>query len=147
MDEIDSRILELIQLDGRITLSDLSKKMHLSRTSIRERLIRLQEQGVIERYTAQISPSAVGRQILAFIQVGELKVNCNKFEEIIKDDPDIFECHRVTGSASYLIKVAVADTASLELLIDRIIPYGQVNTSIVLSSHVPYKPITPAKKI
>ncbi|MDR6997682.1 Lrp/AsnC family transcriptional regulator [Neobacillus niacini] len=144
MDPLDIRLLELLQMDGRITLSELSKKLSLSRPSITERLKRLQEREIIEGFSARVSPKAVGRDVIVFIQVSEMKIlSYTDFENSLRNDPDIIECHRLTGSVSYLLKAAVSGMDHLSNLIDRLTPYGNVNTSIVLSSPVSFRYITP----
>ncbi|WP_445491413.1 Lrp/AsnC family transcriptional regulator [Niallia sp. 03133] len=146
MDTIDQKLIKLLQEDGRMTISDLSKHLSLSRPSIYERLFRLQEKGIIERYTAVISPKEVGRDTLLFIQMSELKTSPQEFEQFIKDDEDILECHRMTGYVSHFLKAAVGGMEGIQMLVDRLIPYGNVNTSIVLRSAVKYRNITPLKK-
>ncbi len=143
MDSIDTKILELLQSDGRISVSDLSKALNLSRPSVAERLRRLEDRHVIEGFTTRVSPAAVGRDVLVIIEIGQLTVACHTFEESIVQDPDVLECHRVTGSVSYIIKAAVASMAHLETLVDRLIPFGRLNTSVVLSSPVASRPVLP----
>jgi Lrp/AsnC family leucine-responsive transcriptional regulator len=87
--------------------------------------------------------AAINRGTILFIQLSSLKVSNSEFEEMIKGDEDILECHRVTGSTSYFIKAAVKDMNSMKLLIERFMPYGDINTSIVLESPVPYRHILP----
>ena len=144
MDQIDVRLLELLQLDGRIAISELSKKLSLSRPSISERLNRLEEKGIIEGFSARVSPKAIGRNVLVFIQLSELRIHSySDFEKSIQEDPDIIECHRLTGGVSYLLKAAVTGMDHLSQLIDRLLPFGNVNTSIVLSSPVSFRCISP----
>lgn len=126
-----------------MTVSQLSQQLALSRPSVSERLHRLQEQGIIAGFTAQVSPAAVGRTILLFIQISQLRMNPHEFEKFIEDQPYILECHRVTGTVSYFIKAAVASMNSLQQLVDRLIALGTVNTSIVLSSPIPHRIVLP----
>lgn len=144
MDQTDIRLLELLQLEGRISISDLSKKLSLSRPSISERLNRLEEKGVIEGFSARVSPKAIGRDVLVFIQLSQLRIHSySDFEKSIQENPDIIECHRLTGEVSYLLKAAVTGMEHLSQLIDDLLPYGNVNTSLVLSSPVSFRCITP----
>ncbi|MCY7947189.1 Lrp/AsnC family transcriptional regulator [Bacillus atrophaeus] len=143
MDEIDGKLLELLQEDARITIIELSKKLNLSRPSVNERLRRLQENGVIQGFTARVSAEAIGKGTIVIIQIGNLKIECSRFEELIKEETDILECHRVTGTNSYFLKAAVATMKDLEALVDRLIPYGQLNTSVVLSSPILSRPLLP----
>lgn len=143
MDALDIRLLKLLQEDGRMTVSQLSQELALSRPSVSERLHRLQEQGIIAGFTARVAPAAVGRTILLFIQVSQLRMNPHEFEKFIEDQPYILECHRVTGTVSYFIKAAVANMNSLQQLVDRLITLGTVNTSIVLSSPISHRIVLP----
>ncbi|MBM7663460.1 Lrp/AsnC family leucine-responsive transcriptional regulator [Bacillus mesophilus] len=143
MDKIDLKILELLQKNARMTISDLSVELALSRPSITERLHRLQENNVIEEFTTRVSLQGVGREILLIILVGSLKVSISEFEQMAINTEEIIECHRVTGEVSYVIKAAVSNMNNMRLLIDRLIPYGQINTSTVLASPVPYRYILP----
>ncbi|WP_100374239.1 Lrp/AsnC family transcriptional regulator [Bacillus sp. FJAT-45037] len=146
MDRIDSRLLELIQENSRTTISELSKELALSRPSVSERLQRLHEKGVIEEYTARISLPAVGREILLIILVSGLKVPLQEFEELVKKEEKIIECHRVTGEVSYFLKAAVPSMNSMRILIDSLIPFGNINTSTVIGSPVPYRAVLPLRE-
>lgn len=143
MDQIDIDLLKLLQSDSRMAISELSKHLALSRPSVSERVHRLQERGVIKEFSARVSPAAVGRDTTLFIQISELKITPLEFERLIKEETDIIECHRVTGQTSYFIKAAVSKIEGLALLVDRLIPYGKINTSVVLSSPVSYRHILP----
>ncbi|MGO4373293.1 Lrp/AsnC family transcriptional regulator, partial [Paenibacillus sp. MCAF20] len=89
MDRLDREMLRMLQEDGRMTVSELSKRLALSRPSISERLLRLQEKGVITGFRAQVSPAAVGRSMLLMIQMSELKVSPTDFEKRIASDEAI----------------------------------------------------------
>lgn len=143
MDKLDIDLLKLLQENSRITISELSKKIALSRPSITERILRLQEKGIIEEFTARISLASINRGTILFIQLSSLKVSNSEFEQMIIGDEEILECHRVTGSTSYFIKAAVKDMGSMKSLIDRLMPYGDINTSIVLESPLPYRHLVP----
>ncbi|EMA6342894.1 Lrp/AsnC family transcriptional regulator [Bacillus cytotoxicus] len=141
MDEIDKKIILLLQEDARMTVTEMTEHLHLSRPSITERLKRLHDAGIIEKYTARISPEAVGKPIQAFLRIESLKIPCKHFEKIIYEEHQILECHRVTGESCYYLKVAVCSMKELEALIDIVIPFGTVKTSMILSSPIPYRPI------
>jgi Lrp/AsnC family transcriptional regulator, leucine-responsive regulatory protein len=147
MDKIDISLLEILQEDARITVSELSKKLSLSRPSITERLHRLQEKGVIEGFSARVSPEACGRNTLLFIQISDLKIPAKQWENMIVAEQDVLECHRVTGHIGYVIKAAVNGMDGLRVLVDRLMQYSNyVNTSVILTSPVSYRPILPTKE-
>ncbi|WP_419876367.1 Lrp/AsnC family transcriptional regulator [Candidatus Pristimantibacillus sp. PTI5] len=143
MDQLDRTLLQLLQEDGRMTVSELSKRLALSRPSISERMLRLQERGVITGFGARVSPAAVGRNIQLIIQMSELKVFPTEFEKRIMIDDEIIECHRVTGTVSYILKAAVTGMDALSELVERLMPFGNVNTSVILSSPVMNRSMLP----
>lgn len=143
MDKIDIEMIKLLQEDGRITISQLSQALSLSRPSVTERFHRLCDQGVIEGFNARISLSAIGRNILVMIQISQIRTGPEEFETMVAKHPDILECHRVTGAVSYFLKAAVADMNSLKNLVDHFVPYGTINTSVVLCSPVSYRRMLP----
>ncbi|MCH4568362.1 Lrp/AsnC family transcriptional regulator [Bacillus sp. FSL R9-9530] len=136
MDKIDRKIIEFLQIDGRMTVLQLSKELNLSRPAINERIKKLQENNVIQGFTTKISPEAIGKEIIVMIEVNNVKVECHKFEELIQDEYDIVECHRITGQSSYIMKAIVPNMKRVRELIDRLIPFAQLNTSVVLSSPI-----------
>src|SRR5699024_10286558 len=120
MDGIDCRILELLQEDGRMTIIELSKQLNLSRPSVNERIRKLEDNGVIEGFTARISSEALEKNISAFIQICNIKLSCTGFLDMLENEPDITECHKVTGAMSYMVKVEVVSKKDLENLVDRL---------------------------
>jgi|SRR5699024_538030 len=136
MDQLDVNMIRLLQLDGRISISELSKKLALSRPSVSERLKRLQEQGIIEGFSALVPPAAVGKKLLIMIELSELRVSQYEFEKVITNEPNVIECHRATGHVHYYIKAALKGTDELTRLIEKLIPYGSTKTSILLATPV-----------
>jgi Lrp/AsnC family leucine-responsive transcriptional regulator len=115
LDEIDRRLLRVLQTDGRITNQDLAKRSHLSATACFDRVKRLRERGFITGYAAQIDPAMVGRSLLIFVEVVLDRTTGELFEQFAaaaRRTPDILECHMVAGGFDYLIKARVADMAA-----------------------------------
>lgn len=146
MDKTDMILLKLLQENSRMTISELSNKLSLSRPSITERIHRLQDNGIIEEFSARISLQAVGRNTIVFIQLSSLKESPDVIEKMMAKEEDIIECHRVTGQIDYFIKAAVDSVDSMTALIDRLMPYGVINTSVIIKSPIPYRHIVPKFK-
>ncbi|HLZ10495.1 MAG TPA: Lrp/AsnC family transcriptional regulator, partial [Chloroflexota bacterium] len=108
-----------------------------------ERVKRLEEADVITGYRLELNLEKVGYPLLAFIRVACEAKMCLEFGGIAKQFPEVLECHRVTGGDSYIIQVAVSSVRHLELLLDRLRPYGATVTSIVLSSTVTKRIVGP----
>lgn len=137
------KILKLLQQNARMNVTALSQELSLSRPSVAERLHRLEERGVIEGYMARVSPQAVGRDTRLVLQISDLRIPPQQFEQWAQSEVDIVECHRVTGHASYFLQAAVAGTPGLKELVDRLMDFGSVQTSVVLTSPVSSRPILP----
>src|SRR5699024_7528995 len=145
VDQLDIDMLRLLQLDGRMTISELSKELALSRPSVTERLKKLQEKGIIEGFTFLVSPLALGKELLIMIELSKLRVSHYDFEEFIREEVNVLECHRATGHVHYYIKAAVNGTEELTHLIENLIPYGSTQTSILLAAPVVKQMILPVE--
>ncbi|WP_042479143.1 Lrp/AsnC family transcriptional regulator [Bacillus ndiopicus] len=141
MDSIDRDILMRLQSDARLSMTSLGKLIGLSQPAITERVKRLEEQGVIKRYSAIVSNEKVGKSTVAFILFRTTK--CNNFVDYCKEAPQVVECHRISGEYNYLIKVVVESTKELELFENDSMKYGDSTTLISLSSPIENKPLTP----
>jgi Lrp/AsnC family leucine-responsive transcriptional regulator len=120
IDEIDRRILNALQADGRMTNQDLARKVHLSAAACSERVKRLRERGVIAGYTALLDPAEVGLPLLIFVEVSLDRTTAgvlNDFAAAIQTAPEVLECHMVAGGFDYLIKARVKDMAAYRILL------------------------------
>jgi Lrp/AsnC family leucine-responsive transcriptional regulator len=143
LDAIDYRLLGELQANARISFAELGRKVSLSTPAIIERVKRLEESGVIIGYHAQVSPSAVGRSVEAFIKVSVAGDKLLRFAQTVKKIDEVLECYRITGAESFLVLVAVRDTTHLQAVIDLMMPYVSTNTSIVLDVPVRWNPVIP----
>lgn len=138
MDGIDVRLVALLQNSGRISQNDLAQAVGLSAPAVAERIRKLEDRGVIRQYTALVDPRTLGLDVMAFISV---VINGSKyyagFAQRVAEQPEILECHSVTGMGSHLLKVRTENTSSLERLLSEIQAWPGVQsttTSVVLST-------------
>lgn len=127
LDAIDRKLLELLQKDGRTSNADLARAVRMAPSAVFERVRRLERDGVIRGYGAQLDPRAIDRSLLAFVLVrsdehpGEISTG-----ESLALEPEVLEVHHVAGQDSYLVKVRVKDPESLgRLLRER---FGAIST-------------------
>ena len=112
LDEMDIKILQLLQDHGRISIKELSGKLNLSPTPIFERIKKMESSGIIDHYSAIINPDKLGRKLNAFAHISfkdHSKELITDFEEKILTLPEVQECHYVTGGADFIIKIQVKD--------------------------------------
>ena len=136
MDDIDRKILKLLQINARMSLKAIAEKTFLSSPAVSARIERLEKEGVITGYHAQLDPVKLGYHILAFINLDVRPEDKPKFYAYANEVPNILECSYVTGDFSMLLKVAVQSTRELDLFIGQLQKYGKTSTQIVFSTHV-----------
>ncbi|MGS0891291.1 Lrp/AsnC family transcriptional regulator [Burkholderia stagnalis] len=134
MDELDWKMLALLQQNGRTSYTDLAREVHLSVPAVTERVKRLEAAGVIEGYAARVDPVAAGYAVSALIGITVQQPAKAKFLKLLESIPEVLECHHVTGADSYVMRVVAVSMADLERLIGRINLYGETRTSIVMST-------------
>lgn len=135
MDRYDIAILKLLQRDARISTAELGRTIGLSTTATKERIKKLEDEGVISAYKAQISAKALGYQLVAFITVPVGDIGIKEMGERLIATPEVLECHKVTGNTCFLVKVKVKDADHLEQLVDEINQYARnTYTYLVLST-------------
>ncbi|GGA55739.1 Lrp/AsnC ligand binding domain-containing protein [Pelagibacterium lentulum] len=112
LDRLDRRILNELQLDGRITNAELAARVGMAPTSMSDRLRRLQRQGFIAGFGARIDPHKVGLDLLVLVEVSLDKTTpdaFDKFSKAVRKVPEILECHMVAGGFDYLLKARLKD--------------------------------------
>lgn len=138
MDEIDLKILDILQRKGRTRRNDLAEAVGLSLPSVSDRLRKLEESQIITGYHAVVDPKKLGKDITAFIFVTvDSSRHYAQFIEHVHAADEILECHAVTGEGTHLLKIRSANTHSLERLLARIQSWAGVTgtrTNLVLST-------------
>lgn len=143
MDELDWKVLSLLQHNARMTYTELARQIHLSVPAATERVKRLEEAGIIEGYAANVNAAAAGYPVSALIAVTVPQSAKAKFLKILDAIPQVLECHHVTGADSYIIRLVAVSMANLERLIEQINLYGETRTSIVMSTPLAARALKP----
>ncbi|MBZ9789574.1 Lrp/AsnC family transcriptional regulator [Rhizobium sp. 3T7] len=140
LDPTDLLIVEIMQADGRISVSELGRKVGLSQPAASERLKRLEERGIIEGYGARVNAAALGLGMMAVIRLRTTHEHIRACLKQFSEMPQIVEVLRLTGEDCFVLKVLVPSPSELEIIVDSIARYGAVTTSLVLRDE-PMKPI------
>jgi Lrp/AsnC family leucine-responsive transcriptional regulator len=114
LDDIDRRILAVLQTEGRLPMVDLADRVGLSPTPCQRRVKRLEEEGVIDRYAALVPPPALGLALQAMVQVtldDHSEKTVAAFEAAIRARPEVVACYAMTGDMDFLLHVLAPDLA------------------------------------
>lgn len=151
LDDIDRKILRLLQESGRMTNAALAEAVGLTPTPMLQRMRRLEQSGVIKGYMAVVDPVKVGKPILAYVHVtlkGHGLALHKKLLDIVEGLEEVIECHHIAGDEDFLLKVAARDIAELEgFLLRRLSTsgvIGRVKTTFVLSTSKSHGALVPS---
>lgn len=139
-DQLDIAILDELQADGRMSVADLARKIHLSQPAVHSRIKRLEREGIIQKYVTLLDREAAGYDLLCFIRITlqphSREVFCNA-QKILEMLPNVLECHRITGGGDLLLKVVLRDRHDLEHFIEAhlmvINGIDRIDTDLVLN--------------
>lgn len=145
MDDIDKKILKILSENSAATATEMVPQVNLSIPAINKRIQKLQQSGVIRKFTVLIDPEKIGRPIQAFILIVlQHGTRMDSLMEYVHSDPDISECYGVTGEYDYLLKVYAPDVASLQKKINHLKRVGGAVKSHTLLSLTEYKHVVSA---
>lgn len=144
LDRIAWKIVEELQRDARLSWAELGRRVGLTTPAVAERVHRLEKIGVIRGFHADIDLERLGMPILIFVRLSMAgpEALVRSFQQQVKTWDEVLECHRVTGSDSFIVKARVVSVIHLEGFLDRLGHYGTTSTSTVLSSPVLQRAIT-----
>jgi Lrp/AsnC family transcriptional regulator, leucine-responsive regulatory protein len=137
LDATNLRLLAELQADARLSLAELGRRVGLSSPAVAERLGRLERDGVIRGYHADVDPRALGYGLSAVIRIRPAPRQIAEVARRAQETPEVVACDRITGDDCFVLRAHVRDVHHLEEVIDRFTLFGQTTTSIVQSSPVP----------
>jgi Lrp/AsnC family leucine-responsive transcriptional regulator len=132
MDQIDYKILSVLHENARIPVSEMSRMISMSQPAVTERIRKMEEQGVITSYRAELSPNKLGKHTTAFVLFKTN--NCRDFLAFSETSPEIIDLYRISGEHNYLMKVLTETTESLAKFLDACNAFGFSTPLIVLST-------------
>jgi Lrp/AsnC family leucine-responsive transcriptional regulator len=139
LDAVDWLILDELQDDGRLPITELSRRVKLSASATSERVKQLEANGVITGYRAEVDLSKAGFAVLAVVR---LKYPGNRHEplhQLLGQRSEILECLRTTGDDCYALKVAATSMSHLEQVVNELAAFGSTTTNVVYSATLPYR--------
>lgn len=143
LDPTGRRLLRELQENARLSWSELGRRVGLSTPAVAERVRRMEEAGLIVGYRADVDAAKAGFPITAFIRLHTSPDRYPRVHAAVKSRSEVLECHHVTGSESFILRVAATSVGHLEEVIAQLSVYGETATSIVLSSPVQHRTLEP----
>ena len=147
LDATDRALLRLLAEDARMPVADLAREIGLSAPSTAERLRRLEAQGVIERYTVQVDPRALGYTLQAIVRVKPLPGQLHLVEDEIRRIPEFVECDKVTGDDCFICRLFLRTIEELDEILMKVGERAETSTAIVKATPVGRRlpPLGPAE--
>ena len=137
LDDLNTRILAELTADPRLRTTELARRLGVSTPTVRERVARLEESGVIRGYRLEVDPAALGLPVAAWVRLRPGPGQIPKIIELAARTPEVVECHRISGEDCFLMRVQVPAIASLEDVLDKFLVHGQTTSSFIVSTPVP----------
>lgn len=141
LDDLDWRIVDQLQSDGRLSFKELGRRVNLSAPAVAERVRRLEEGGVITGYRAQVDPRRAGYPISAFVEMRCALGKCLLKTSAADDYPEVVEIHKLSGDHCSMLKVRATSLEHFEGLLERIGQHGEMRSSVVLSTQYEGRPV------
>ena len=142
LDRTDLKILDLLQKNGRLTMTELAHQVGLSATPCTERVRRLEREGIIMGYHARLNPQQLKASLLVFVEISLDYKSGDTFEDFrraVLKLPHVLECHLVSGDFDYLVKARINEMASYRKLLGDILlklPHVRESKSYIVMEEV-----------
>lgn len=152
LDALDLRILDLLQQEGRLTMTELGERIGLSTSPCSQRVKRLERLNVIRGYHARIDPAAVGKSLLVFVEITLAEKSEQVFKKVreeLSHMPEVLECHLVSGSFDYLVKARLGGMPEYRQLLGSMlkrIPVAAQSNSYVVMEEIKESVVVPLSK-
>ncbi len=136
MDDHDRQIVRLLEQDGRMTVTELASHVGLTPPSVRDRIRRMEDRGIIAGFTVTVDPASLGFQLAAVVRIKPRPGNLHVVERMIVEEPRFVSCDKVTGDDCFIARLLLKNIQELDPLLDPFHEKAETNTAIVKSSPV-----------
>ena len=136
MDELDSKIIQLMMRNARMPVKEIAKQVNLTSPAVSSRIHRMEQEGIIGGYTVTLNRPADRVYVDALISLSVAPSKHEAFLHLIQNSKEVLQCYHVTGAYTFLIKVSCGSMPQLEHLILQFQKLGTTSTQIILSTPV-----------
>lgn len=130
LDKTDQAILDLLADNSRLTWKEVGERVHLTGQAVAGRVTRLQEMGILRRFTVELDHERLGRPILAFITVFMKSTDHEGFRAFLTGEPAVAEAFRISGDGCYTLRLHCATQQELNAFLDRVLKFGNYQVSL-----------------
>lgn len=139
IDELDLKILKILQNDARTPVKVIAEKIFASAPTVSARIESLTERGIIKGYYTEIDVSKINNVITSYIDIEVSPERKEELYDFLRSSPQVVEASRVTGEYSILLKVIIKNTLEMDKFINALQRYGRTKTQIVFSSIIEHR--------
>lgn len=134
LSSLDWQLLELLQQDGRITISEIATRLKRSRSNITERMLRLQDSGVLRQVTVAVDKEKLGFALSAFVRLDAPSQKHPEILALIATLPEVSECHILAGEDLLMLRIHARDMTHMRGVVEQFSDYGSTATSVIFST-------------
>ena len=142
LDVINQHILRLLQENARVSNAQIARNVGVTSPAVAERIRKMEDAGILKKYTAIVSHYEMGYQLRALITIRAFMGRLKAFLEKVQSFDELVNCYRIKGNENIVMEVVVDNQKHLEQFIDQLITYGETKTQIILSHVVEHKPVS-----
>jgi len=142
LDVINQHILRLLQENARVSNAQIARNVGVTSPAVAERIRKMEDAGILKKYTAIVSHYEMGYQLRALITIRAFMGRLKAFLEKVQSFDEVVNCYRITGNENIVMEVVLDNQKHLEQFIDQLITYGETKTQIILSHVVEHKPVS-----
>jgi len=140
-DPVNVQILRALIENPRVSNADIARAVGMSGPSVRERVQRLEDSGLIRGIRLDLDPKLLGYPVAVMVRIRPAPGQLQKIIELAQNTPRVVECHRITGEDCFIMRLQLESIAALDSVLDAFQAHGQTTTSIIQSSPVPPRPL------
>lgn len=140
-DPVNVRILRALLENPRVSTADIARTVGMSGPSVRERVQRLEESGLIRGFRLDLDPELLGYPVGVMVRIRPAPGQLQRIVELAQNTPRVVECHRITGEDCFILRLQLESIDALDGVLDAFLVHGQTTTSIIQSTPLPARPL------
>lgn len=131
IDDVDARILMALDSDARLPMSEVAKLVGMSAPSVADRVRRLEADGVIQGFTLDVNPCALGYRLRAMVRIRPLPGKLHLVERLIQETPQFIECDKITGDDPFLARLVVHSIEEMDEVLETLSCHAVTSTAVI----------------